>query len=442
MADDSVAGWILEQRLGRGGFGEVWRVHKQHVGHVRAMKLIPGTDAEVMASWRHEIDRLEALAHPNIVRFYDAGIVQERGRHQGDGWIVTELCQRSLKDELAQRQPGHLASHTVERLLEDMLAALVALRENGLVHRDIKPGNILLATDSVTWKLCDFGTARLVPLDGSSLSTAIIGTFPYMSAAAHRGRQDHAADLYALAVTIHEALCGKLLHDRPPGMTDSEYIKHILDSPPRVSPELSSRWEAIVSSLAGKVGQLEAHDVQERFVDGGDDFDGDESVAATLSVGDQETRAADARAEPSEGDKARLEELPDDEFPDEEALSDVPTWRVLVALIGWKRVLGVLLGAAIGWGLFEGLQWMASQDLSAGDAVKFLAELALATLLSMVIVAVAVVVLPIMFVVVGVTDSFDHAGDVVTGAVTEQPWITGLGVGGWCIVFLWLALTS
>src|SRR5262245_18826018 len=95
-----VAGWILEERLGSGGLGEVWKARRLHVDLFRALKLMRVASETAFASWRHEISRLEELSHPNIVRFYDADIVSDQGPYDEFAWIATELCERSLADEL------------------------------------------------------------------------------------------------------------------------------------------------------------------------------------------------------------------------------------------------------------------------------------------------------------------------------------------------------
>src|SRR5918999_5639636 len=104
-----VAGWVLEERLGSGGFGEVWKARRRHAGLLRALKLVPISSEAAFAGWRHEIGRLEQLSHPHIVRFYDADIVGDEGPYRDCAWIATELCERSLADELRHR-PGHVLS--------------------------------------------------------------------------------------------------------------------------------------------------------------------------------------------------------------------------------------------------------------------------------------------------------------------------------------------
>jgi len=248
-----VAGWILEERLGSGGFGEVWKARRRHGELFRALKVVPVSSEKTFAGWRHEISRLEELSHPNIVRFYDADIVADGGPYDDFAWIATELCERSLADELLRRPTRTLTPAEAAQMVEAMLAALTAAHANGCVHRDIKPANILIHR-SGTWKLCDFGTARLVPDGESHPRTAVVGTFPYMSPAAHRGQQDQAADLYALGVTLHEALCGRRLHVRTDEMSDPQYVMSIMETPPEISPDLDPRWQHLVAALIGADG--------------------------------------------------------------------------------------------------------------------------------------------------------------------------------------------
>jgi serine/threonine-protein kinase len=263
-----VAGWILEERLGSGGFGEVWKARRRHVDLFRALKLVPVSDETRFAAWRHEISRLEELSHPNIVRFYDADIVADPGPYDDYAWIATEVCERSLAEQL--RGKDLLTPAEATQLVEEMLAALTAAHGNGCVHRDVKPGNVLWHRSGV-WKLCDFGTARLLAPGESHPRTSVIGTFPYMSPAAHRGQQDQAADLYALGVTVHEALCGLRLHVRTPEMSDSEYVKFILDTPPTIARALPPPWHDLVAALIGLDRSHTAHEllevVRERHAD-------------------------------------------------------------------------------------------------------------------------------------------------------------------------------
>jgi eukaryotic-like serine/threonine-protein kinase len=264
VAERWLAGWALEEHLGSGSFGDVWRARRPGDAAPRALKIVRVSGRIRLASWRHEINRLERLSHPNIIRFYDAGRV-EHGAYPDTAWIATELCDHALADDRRFRR-GRLPDPECEQLVQQMLAALATAHQAGIVHRDVKPGNILRHSDA-TWKLSDFGTARLLPADRSYVESSAVGTIPYMSAAAHQGRQGRAADLYALGVTLHEALTGERLHNRTVGMSDSLYIKHILDTPPVVDPQLELRWKTVIHALIGTERRPRADRLHQWFTD-------------------------------------------------------------------------------------------------------------------------------------------------------------------------------
>lgn len=264
-----IAGWVLEARLGSGGFAEVWRARNPDTDLVRALKLVrpidPGQNEDGLEAWHHEVRRLDDLSNPHILRLYDAGKVHT-GIYQGHAWLTTEMCEQSLADVLRRRMArpreaqhnsrlwtlpfgtDQLSNQQVDELLGQMLAALAAAHGKGIVHRDVKPANVLQHRDG-TWKLGDFGIARLVDPTLSKPHTQAVGTTPYMSRAALDGRQDHAADLYALGVTIHEALTGHYLHPWPEDMTPGRFIAQVLTTESTISPDLPDRWRAIISRL-------------------------------------------------------------------------------------------------------------------------------------------------------------------------------------------------
>jgi serine/threonine protein kinase len=273
---ERVGAYVLLRFLGHGTFGMVYSARKDGVaGHIRALKLIvprESTETSALDAWRAEWERLDDLRGPNIVAYYDADISDTPGPFDGWAYIATELCETSLHDVL-QAAPGHrLDDADAERLIEHMLAALIALKDapsGESVHRDIKPRNIL--RKGRVWKLCDFGTVRFAPeLRGADGHTATIGTYPYLSRAAIGGTQDHAADLYALGATLHEALTGRLLHPKPEGdASGSEapigFIQLIMTTAPTIAAELSDPWRNTIAALIGLHGPLSAQEIQRWF---------------------------------------------------------------------------------------------------------------------------------------------------------------------------------
>lgn len=251
---ETADGWVLVRRIGAGAYGEVWEAHRQGVSLHRALKLVPIERPRDYRGWEQEIHWLEGLDHPSIVRFHDSGLITT-GPRAGQAWIATELCQRSLAEELHQAHEGRLSPTQCEPIVEAVLRALVAAEAHKCVHRDIKPGNILLSSRGA-WKLADFGTSRLLPegLDRPQ-STLVVGTPEFMSKYAFQGRQDHAADRYALGVTAHLILTGRTIHPWPPGMDVLEYRKRVDATPPEIGEEVPDRWRRIIEML---IGELEA----------------------------------------------------------------------------------------------------------------------------------------------------------------------------------------
>jgi serine/threonine protein kinase len=197
----------LDEERGTGGMATVWLVHDLLLDRHAALKLLlPPAAANTGEAKRHgEIRRerlraearaLASLDHPNVVRVYDLGEHEERD------YIVMEYLERgSLADRL--QLEGPLPPHEASLLLLQVLDALGAAHRLGIVHRDVKPGNVLVRTDG-TMALCDFGIARIV--DGPDTQTGVaLGSIGYMAPeqridARKAGPQ---ADLYAAACTLY-----------------------------------------------------------------------------------------------------------------------------------------------------------------------------------------------------------------------------------------------
>lgn len=215
----------LDELLGRGAMGEVWRARDTALGRDVAVKLLlEHTEAPDAAErFRREARTAARLNHPNVVAAYDFD--EENGR----GYLVMELVPgRSLRQELAERGP--LDAQQARRFVAQAAAGLAAAHADGVVHRDIKPGNLLLTADD-TVKVADFGIARAVMGAASALTTTgeVLGTTPYL--APERGSGGDAgpeSDIYALGCVLYEMLCG-----RPPFTGDPAAVvyQHVSAEP-------------------------------------------------------------------------------------------------------------------------------------------------------------------------------------------------------------------
>lgn len=198
----------LERLIGMGGFGVVYRARHVVLDNVVAVKLMRPSVARARPALLRlltEEARLAArITHPNVVRVHDVEVAN------GHTYVVMEYVDGPDLSVLIKRR-GALQPKMVVRLLRHVVAALAAGYAENLVHRDVKPSNILLTADRVT-KLADFGLARSNAGAGAGL-LGVVGTASYMSPeqSTHPDRVDFRSDIYSLGVTAYEALTGKLV---------------------------------------------------------------------------------------------------------------------------------------------------------------------------------------------------------------------------------------
>ena len=225
----------LVEVIGRGGMGEVWRAEDTTLNRQVAVKLLLGETAvpEAVERFRQEARTAAALNHPHVLAVYDFG------EEQGRCYLVMELVHgRSLRAELTERG-GSLPVEDACRFAQQAAAGLAAAHHAGVVHRDIKPGNLLLAENGV--KVADFGIAQVVGQATAALTATgeMLGTSSYL--APERGKGASAgpeSDVYALGCVLYELLCG-----RPPftGNVPAVIYQHIeaVPEPPRLlRPEI------------------------------------------------------------------------------------------------------------------------------------------------------------------------------------------------------------
>ncbi|MEO5576283.1 MAG: serine/threonine-protein kinase [Gaiellaceae bacterium] len=208
MSAESLAGgrYVLERRLGRGGMAEVMLAHDTTLDRPVAVKLLSdalGDDRELRERFLREGRFAARLSHPNVVAVYDTG--EEAGRQ----YIVMECVDGATLAEELQRR-GALAPAEVVELGRQACAGLEHAHERGLVHRDVKPQNLLLGSDG-TLKVADFGIARAGT--GSATLTqsgTLLGTAAYMAPEVVRGEPATiAADVYSLGAVLYELLTGR-----------------------------------------------------------------------------------------------------------------------------------------------------------------------------------------------------------------------------------------
>ncbi|MCL5999120.1 MAG: protein kinase, partial [Chloroflexi bacterium] len=225
----------LGKLIGRGGMGQVYQGLDLRTNTPVAIKVLRPdavyTTPELVERFRREGDALRRLNHPNIVKVLD---IIDEGNQNGEQYhyIVMEYVAGGSLAGLLQRQPQLPVERALAIALE-LSDALARTHHLNIVHRDIKPGNILLAEDG-TPRLTDFGLAYMRDRERLTLAEAVVGTFAYLSPEACGGQKpDERSDIWSYGVVLYEMLAG-----RPPFQGDSpaEIIREIIDvTPTKVS---------------------------------------------------------------------------------------------------------------------------------------------------------------------------------------------------------------
>ena len=250
--------WIwpfeLLERIGQGGMGEVYKARFVKNDRIVAVKLLPDgvTDETVLARFEREVGLLREMRHPHIVHTF-GGTTDGGEGAQGKRFYAMEYLPGGTLQDLLDRD-GRLPPEAVVNYARQICEALAFAHERGVVHRDLKPGNFLLAAEG-TLKLADFGLAAV--REGSKLTAEgrTMGTFRYMAPEQIRGKPPACpqTDLYALGVVLFELLTG-----RPPfrGETPAETLQmHLKQPPPRVvahEPHCPPALDALVADLLEK----------------------------------------------------------------------------------------------------------------------------------------------------------------------------------------------
>ncbi|AZQ40483.1 serine/threonine protein kinase [Streptomyces cyaneochromogenes] len=241
----------LGESIGRGGMGEVWRAYDETLARQVAVKLLLPQDSDPTAAPRFRLEAQTAarIDHPNVVG------VRDFGEHDNQLYLVMELVEGdSLARTLARS--GALPAERVARIAAQAAAGLAAAHRQGIVHRDIKPGNLLLDSDG-TLKIGDFGIARFLDDPGAALTATgqIVGTSLYLAPERALGKPaGPPSDVYALGCVLYQLLTG-----RPPFHADTAVaiLHQHLDAapvPPRELgvPGLPPAFESYLLGLLAK----------------------------------------------------------------------------------------------------------------------------------------------------------------------------------------------
>ena len=233
----------LLQVLGRGGMGVVWRAHDTATDRIVAVKLLAAhlaDDETFVKRFRREAHAAAQLNSPHVIPIHNYGEI--------DGRLYVDMRLIEGRDLAAVLADGPLEPERAVRIIEQVAKALHAAHKVGLVHRDVKPSNILLDEDDFAY-LIDFGIARAAADTRLTGTDGMIGSLHYMAPERlSTGEVDARADIYALACVLYECLTG----ERPfPGDgLERQVAAHLGDPPPQPStthPELPQDFDAVIA---------------------------------------------------------------------------------------------------------------------------------------------------------------------------------------------------
>ena len=252
MDATSFGKYQLQKLLGRGGMGEVFQAYDTKTDRIVALKLLPphmAEDATFQHRFRRESQAAAGINDPHVVPIHGFGEID--GRLYLDMRLIDG---QTLGEILADREHPVEPSYAVS-VVEQVGTALDAAHEAGLIHRDVKPSNILMTERDFAY-LIDFGLARTASEAGMTTAGNTLGTLGYMAPERFEGGPiDARADVYALTCVLHECLTGNRPYQAD--SLEQQIAGHMMAPPPRPSdadPRLAAFDDVIAKGMAKKPG--------------------------------------------------------------------------------------------------------------------------------------------------------------------------------------------
>lgn len=249
-------------RIGSGGMADVYKARDHKLNRLVAVKVMKAEfseDKDFIAKFRKEAQAAAGLAHPNVVNVYDVG------EDNGIYYIVMELVQGiTLKDYITRK--GKLTVREATSIAIQVSLGLEAAHKNNIIHRDVKPQNIIISVDGKV-KLSDFGIARAA--SSNTISSNVMGSVHYSSPEQVRGGfSDAKSDIYSLGITMYEMVTGRVPFDGD--TTVAIAIKHLqeeMDSPKKYVPDLPYSLEQIILKCTQKSPDRRYNDMSQLIED-------------------------------------------------------------------------------------------------------------------------------------------------------------------------------
>ena len=238
--------YVLDERVASGGMADVWAADDEVLQRRVAVKVMrPDPDHEELFALRFRDEALHsaALIHTNVATLFDYG------EDDGVAFLVMELVDGKPLSALIKER-GRIDADQVRSIVGQCALALGVAHEIKVVHRDVKPANILVRDDGLV-KLTDFGIARAIDASGHTRAGDLLGTPSYISPEQALGRPaTGASDLYALGVVAHEMLCGAKPFEKPTPIATA--MSHLHEAPPPLPDDVPEDLAGVIEDMLEK----------------------------------------------------------------------------------------------------------------------------------------------------------------------------------------------
>lgn len=262
-----ILNYIILSQIGKGGMGSVYLAEHKYIKQQKvAIKVINANMVNDFTRNRlaEEADRLSRLNHPNIVHFVNYHIDEE-----GNVYLIMEYAEGDNLEHYINHVSGLIVEEKVAPIFEPILDAMEYAHKHNIIHKDIKPSNIIITTEGIP-KVLDFGISSLMEDKSAGLSAEdsqqdndiIMGTPSYMSPEQVKGQKlDARSDIYSLGVMLHQILTGNPPYDTTT-LTEFEIYKHVVEEP---LPRMKTYYKYVSDAMQVVVDKATAKDPAKRF---------------------------------------------------------------------------------------------------------------------------------------------------------------------------------
>lgn len=332
---EKVGPYEIRGLIGKGGMGAVYLAEDRSLDRRVALKMLPPQfmqDREIVARFRREAQALARLRHPNLMHIYAVG------EHKGRPYFAMEYIKGSTLSSIIETA-GRIAPAQAAHIAAEVMSALDKVHKARMMHRDVKPGNIMIDEDGRA-VLMDFGLARQEQDSALTADHTVLGTPKYMSPEQAQGeRVDSRTDIYSLGIVLYEMLTGRAPFT---GKTSFEILRRHIDSsvppPSELEPDVPPGLDAVVARAVAKSREDRYQNVREMATDLSAVYR-DATLLRLAAVTGPGTEPTVTIAQPRPGFASTIA-----------AHRPAPSsWRNLSVKIGGAAVAGVLAAALLAW---------------------------------------------------------------------------------------------